>query len=384
MPVLYLKLSFLYFTYFALLGVMAPYLGLYLDSRGFSLLEISQLLSLLMITKVLAPLLWGALSDRFSNNVFLVRFGTLMTLVCYSGFFFASTFQAYALVIVLFSFFWNAVLPQIEVVTLFNLGSKKELYGRIRLWGSVGFIFSVMGFGIVFDIWGIAYFPISLLCVIALIFVSSLVHFEEPKRTQSHDEASHGFMVYLKRRDIQQFFIVCFLLQVSHGAYYTYFSIYMESLGYSTAQVGVLWSLGVIAEVLLFIYMHRWFGLHSIRLIMAISLLLTAFRWVVTGLLAEYWMVIVIVQCIHAFSFGAMHATAIKFVHQRFKLRHQGRAQALYSSLGFGAGGAAGAYFSGVVVSEYGYYWTFIISGLVALAAVFFVYSLRFKTSHFS
>ncbi|WP_197485788.1 MFS transporter, partial [Oleiphilus sp. HI0061] len=122
--------------------------------------------------------------------------------------------------------------------------------------------------------------------MIALIFVSSLVHFEEPKRTQSHDEASHGFMVYLKRRDIQQFFIVCFLLQVSHGAYYTYFSIYMESLGYSTAQVGVLWSLGVIAEVLLFIYMHRWFGLHSIRLIMAISLLLTAFRWVVTGLLA--------------------------------------------------------------------------------------------------
>jgi PPP family 3-phenylpropionic acid transporter len=374
---IYLKLSLLYFTYFALLGVMAPYLGLYLDDQAFDLLEISQLLSLLMITKVLAPLLWGTLSDHFSNNVVLVRFGTLMTLVCYSGFFFAESFWEYAVTIILFSFFWNAVLPQIEVVTLYNLGEKKEIYGRIRLWGSVGFIFSVMGFGLFFNEFGISYFPIVLLFIISTIFLSSLFSFEEPDKLLKKNAEQGRFITNFERPDVRSFFVVCFLLQISHGAYYTYFSIYLESLGYSTAEVGALWSLGVIAEVILFIYMHRWLSIHSIKFIMLVSLVFTTLRWTLTALYAENWVLIVFVQGIHALSFGAMHATAIKFVHQNFHHGHQGRAQAMYSVLGFGAGGACGAYVSGLLVSSHDYEGAFLVSALVSLIAIAFVLSMH-------
>lgn len=377
MNTLYLKLALLYFTYFSLLGVMVPYLGLYLDSKDFNLLEISQLLSLLMVTKVVAPLIWGGLSDRYSNNVFLVRFGSLMTLVCYLGFFFADGFWAYCLVIILFSFFWNAVLPQIEVVTLYNLAERKDLYSRIRLWGSIGFILSVMCVGLLFDRVGISYFPVVLLLVIASIFLTSLFHFGEPQRSSVSSGTPKRFASYFKRPGVANFFIVCFLLQVSHGAYYTYFTIYLESLGYSTAQVGFLWSLGVIAEVLLFVYMHRWMSVHSIRVIMIISLVFTSARWVVTASFAENWLLVALVQCLHALSFGAMHATAIKYVHLNFDLNHQGKAQALYSGLGFGAGGAFGAYLSGIVVSTQGYMLAFMFSALAAFIAVFFSFSIR-------
>ena len=378
---LYIKLSLLYFTYFSLLGVMVPYLGLYLDDRNFNLLEISQLLSLLMITKVLAPFVWGSLSDRYSNNVFLVRLGSFLTLLCYIGFFLVDSFWGFALVIILFSFFWNAVLPQIEVVTLYNLGIREDLYGRIRLWGSVGFIISVVGFGVFFNSLGIAYFPFVLLFVISLIFLSSLFHFDEPKRAKKEGQGFDKFLAYLLLPDVRNFFVVCFLLQVSHGAYYTYFSIYLESLGYTTAEIGGLWSLGVIAEVVLFIYMHRWMANHTIKLIMVVSLLLTSLRWLVSAWCADNMVLIVIAQCLHAFSFGAMHASAIKFVHQTFTVTYQGRAQALYSSLGFGAGGAVGAYASGVLVTYSGYNDLFVVSALVSFVAIFLVLPMASEKS---
>lgn len=377
---LFFKLSFLYFAYFALLGLLAPYLGLYLEYQGYSLMEIAQLLSLLLVTKVAAPLLWGSLADRNGNSVFLVRFGSFMTLFCYLGFFIADSFWSHALVIILFSFFWNAILPQIEVVTLFNLGVHKDLYGRVRLWGSVGFILSVAGFGYIFEVAGIQLLPIMLLIVIALLCVACLAHYRQPQKNLVASQNNQGFLHYFKRRDVWLFFLICFFLQVSHGAYYTYFSIYLESLGYQTSEVGALWSLGVLAEVILFIFMHRWFAVNSLRAIMLISLLLTAFRWFMTAEFAHLFWVVLLLQCLHAFSFGAMHASAIKFVHQVFSAAHQGRAQALYSSFGFGAGGALGAYASGLLVSSYHYAAAFIFSALTALLASALLFPLWSNT----
>ena len=222
---LFIKLSTLYFVYFSLLGVMAPYLSLYLEDEGYSLLEIGQLLSILMLTKMIAPMIWGGLADKYNKNMLLVRIGSLMTLLCYIGFFWADAFWTMAIVIILYSFFWNAILPQIEVITLYNLAENKNRYSRIRLWGSIGFIFSVAFCGWLFEVLTISIFPYVLLALIISIFVVSLFRFNEVKVTRCKLVEGSLFKDQLCRSWVLLFFVVSFLLQVSHGAYYTYFSI---------------------------------------------------------------------------------------------------------------------------------------------------------------
>tara|TARA_R110001592_G_scaffold7032_2_gene39467 strand:+ start:35474 stop:36634 length:1161 start_codon:yes stop_codon:yes gene_type:complete len=380
---LFLKLSALYFVYFALLGVMAPYLSLYLEEEGFSLLEIGQLMSLLMITKMIAPLIWGSLADKYNKSVLLVRIGAFMTLLCYLGFFWAHSFWSLALVIILYSFFWNAVLPQIEVLTLYNLAEQRRRYSRIRLWGSVGFIFSVALSGWLFEKWGLNVFPWVLLILIGAIFGVSLLGFTEVKiRTSAVNNSERTFKAQLFLPGVILFFVVSFLLQVSHGAYYTYFSIYLSDLGYSKVQIGWLWALGVIAEVFMFVVMHRWLKNSSIENIMLLSLLMTVIRWVMTALYADSLLIITLMQCLHAFSFGAMHVASIQFVHNNFEQHNQGRAQALYSSSGFGAGGAVGATLSGYIVTAFNYQSAFIFSAVVCLVGVLLVLIMKQQFQH--
>lgn len=367
----------MYFFYFALLGVMAPYLSLYLEAEGYTLFEIAQLLSLLMITKMIAPLIWGSLADYYNKSVLLVRLGAFLTLLCYLGFFWAHSFWSIATVIILYSFFWNAVLPQIEVLTLYNLAGQRNRYSRIRLWGSIGFIISVAVCGWCFDVLGIRFFPWVLLILISAIFLSSLFHYSEVQTKHHKGLGESGFMGQLGRPFVILFFLISFLLQVSHGAYYTYFSIYLASLDYSKFQIGWLWALGVIAEVVMFVYMHRWLRRSSLCGIMLIALLLTCVRWLFTAFYADTLIVIALLQCLHAFSFGAMHVASIQFVHDTFAQPHQGRAQALYSSTGFGAGGAAGAYLSGYMVTSSGYAIAFIVSAVVIICALVLLYFMK-------
>lgn len=366
---LFSKLSLFYFVYFALLGVMAPYMGLYLEAEGFNLLEIGQLASLLMMTKIIAPNIWGFLADRFQHRLLLVRVGGFMTLLCFVFFFLAETFWQYAFVIVCFSFFWNAVLPQFEVITLFNLGDYKSRYGRIRLWGSIGFIIAVVCSGWLFEKHGVDLFAVVLLIVMFLIWLASLFNFKEPKKVHKKEQAE-SFFQQLVRPPVIIFFVVCFLLQLSHGAYYTYFSIFLESEGYSKTHIGIFWSVGVIAEVILFIYMHKWIESHSLKWIICVALMLTALRWYLIGGYVDILWLLLIAQTLHALSFGAMHAASIDFVHRFFAENNQGRAQALYSSVGFGLGGAVGAYLSGFIVRNGDYSSAFYISAFVATLAL--------------
>jgi len=210
------KLSTFYFFYFALLGVMAPYLGLFLESEGFSAKEIGLLTGLLMATKVLAPNVWSALAHHRQKGLSLVRFGAFVTLLTYLGFFIADSFWQYAAMIFLFSFFWNAVLPQFEVVTLHNLKPKTERYSQVRLWGSIGFIVAVIGLGWWFDKFGIQQFPFALLIIISLIFISSLWRFSEPN-LHAEQGNQQSLVAELKLGGAYLFFIICFLLQLSQA-----------------------------------------------------------------------------------------------------------------------------------------------------------------------
>jgi PPP family 3-phenylpropionic acid transporter len=364
----YWRLSAFYLTYFAALGALVPYWSLYLKGLGFSALEIGQLMAIPMATKFLAPYVWGWLGDHLGHRMAIVRLGSLLTALIFICVFWFQGFWELGLVMALFSFFWNAVLPQFESVTLVYLGDRAEHYARIRVWGSVGFIIAVMVLGVAVDFSGPAVILPVLLSIYITIWLSSLL-IRDPDPAP-HPEDQPSIMAVLKIPAVIAFFVVCFLLQAGHGAYYAFYSIYMEEVGYSKTLIGQLWALGVIAEVIVFLFMHRLLRRWGARKVLLASLWLAALRWLLIGHFPDQLLVMLFAQTLHAATFGTFHAAAIHLVHSYFTGRHQGRGQALYSSLSFGFGGAVGSLYSGSLWASAGPAFTYSVSAFISLVAV--------------
>ncbi|ARU57325.1 PPP family MFS permease [Oleiphilus messinensis] len=366
--ILSFTLSNFYFWFFALLGGLAPFWGLYLEHLNYSHIEIGQLMSILMITKVIAPNLWSWVGDRSGNRLALVRWGSFFAFLIFSGFLFKQTFGWAVLWMVGFSFFWNAVLPQYEVLTLHNLGAERKRYSHIRLWGSVGFIACVILLGGLFESVSITALPGILLGILFLIWLASLMPVKQPEVQQK--SGFSGFGKLLLQPAVPAFFVVNLLLQISHGPYYSFFSIALEGHGFSKTAIGMLWGLGVLAEVVLFVFMHRILHRYSLRALTLIALLLTLVRWLMTAYLMNNEWALIVAQIGHAASFGIMHIVAIHFVHLHFKGSHEGQGQALYSSLSFGLGGALGALFSGYIAEHSSFEWLFLMAAACTAGAL--------------
>jgi PPP family 3-phenylpropionic acid transporter len=288
--------------------------------------------------------------------------------VCFVGVFFAEGLWWLALVMMLFSFFWNASLPQFEAVTMSHLKERIQHYSRVRLWGSIGFILSVSLLGFLLDQIGVELVPMVVLLLYIGIFLNSLV---VPEKPAAHPETEQGsIMQVLRRPEVIALLLVTFLMQASHSTYYAFYSIYMEDMGYSSGAIGELWALGVIAEVVVFLFMHNLLQRWGARRVLIASLAIAVVRWILVGLAPENLPLVLLAQLMHAATFGTFHAAAIHLIHHYFVGRHQGRGQALYSSLSFGAGGALGSLLSGYLWTGVGPEATYLVAAGYALVAV--------------
>ena len=367
----YWRLSAFYFFYFAALGTLMPYWGLYLQSLGFDAFAIGSLMAILMATKVVAPNIWGWLGDHLGHRMMLVRLASALSLASLLAMFGVHGFLAIALVMTFYSFFWNASLPQFEAVVFNHLGQDAERYSRLRLWGSVGFILTVVMVGWLVDRQGTEVVLPALVTVFAGILFSSLLVGDGGGEIH---EAQPSILAVLKKPQVLAFFSAVFLMQMSHGPYYAFFSIYLQDYHYSKSDIGLLWSIGVIAEVLLFLFMHRLLRRWLPAAILRVSLVLAALRWLLIGWFPDEVPVLILAQLLHAASFGSFHASAIHMVHEYFRGRHQGRGQALYASLSFGAGGAVGTFASGIIWEQWGASLAYTMASATALLGAWVVW----------
>jgi PPP family 3-phenylpropionic acid transporter len=348
MSVPYWRLSGFYFFYFATLGCFVPYWSLYLKGIGFNPVEIGELSALLVGTKIIAPLLWGWIADHTGKSLRIIRLAAFFAAVLFAGFLYAHDYLWVAVITISFSFFWNAVLPQFEAVTLFHLKKEAHRYSQIRLWGSVGFIVTVLGMGLILDKLPVATLPVAIIVLLVLNWWVTLITPEA--KSVSHRSASLAMLQIIKRPEVLAFFVVNILLQVAHAPYYVFYSIYLKQNHYSATVTGLLWALGVLAEIVLFLAMRRLLKRFSLRAILLFSLVLATGRWLIIGWCPDYLGLLIFAQLLHAATFGGVHVVAIHLVHLYFGEQHQGKGQALYSSLSFGVGGVLGSLYSG-------YYW---------------------------
>lgn len=366
----FFRLSGFYFFYFAFLGALIPYWGLYLEDQGFDPLEIGQLTALVLVTKVVSPLIWSWVAHKAASQMFIVRAGAFATLFFLFGICLKPSFWPLAICIFGFSFFRNAILPEMEAITMGHVSPDLHRYARIRLWGSVGFIFLVLVLGLAFDYIALTYLPAMLFILGMLIWISTLLVAD--RDAQGDTPVSVQSLWYLlKQPSIIAFLLVALLLQLSHGPYYTFYTIYLNNLGYEKFTIGILWSIGVLAEIVLFYNMHRLLSLLTARQIFIFSIILSMLRWLLIGNFANSVSLIFLAQLLHAASYASFHAICVQYIHKFFQGEFEGQGQALYSSISFGLGGGLGALYVGYTWESLGSAASFHLAAFACFIAMF-------------
>jgi PPP family 3-phenylpropionic acid transporter len=362
------RLATFYFCYFAFLGAFAPFWPLYLKSVGLGAAQIGTLLALVPVTRMAGPALWGWLADRQARRIPIVRLTTVMTCIIFAGVFGGSSYAWLFAVMLLMNVFWCGSLPLVEATTMAHLGERVGQYGRIRAWGSVGFVLAVVGAGYVLDAAGIASLPWIILGLLAVHAATAYVVTEAPVHVHRDDD--QGPWQILRRPEVLALLAGCFLMSVSHGPYHTFYSIWLVEHGYTKSDVGLLWALGVVAEIVVFFAWTRFTARLSPRQLLLGAYGIAFVRFVAIGWLPASLTVVLLGQVAHAATFGCFHGAAVALTHRFFRGRHQSKGQALYSGVGFGAGGAVGGLMSGYLWDHAGGAWTFTAGGLAGLLAV--------------
>lgn len=373
----YWRLSGFYFVYFTVTGAFVPYWSVYLKGLGYGPVAIGALMALPMATKVFAPYLWGWLADRSGRRLGVIRLATLLATLSLAVLALGRGAVWLALVVTAFSFFWNAALPQFEALTLTHLRQRGEhFYSLVRLWGSIGFIASALCLGWLFGWLSVAWLPAILVGLLAALWLTSLS--VPATETLPGIETDRSLRQVIRQPAVLALLAVCFLMQASHGPYYSFFTLYLRENGYGSALTGVLWSLGVLAEVGIFLLMHRLLPFFGARRLLLFATLVTAVRWVLIAGWVQDLPLLVFGQTLHAASYGIYHAAAISLIHKHFPGRLQGRGQALYSSVSFGLGGAFGSLVSGYAWSGLGPADTYLVgAGFALLGAAIGYWGLR-------
>ena len=364
----YWRLSSFYFFYFAVIGALIPYWGLYLNDLGFGAQQIGLLMAILMASKIVSPFLWGTIADYSARPLAVIRLTAVVTLLAFSLIFYADGFWFLAAVMLLFGLFWNGTLPQFEAMTMNHLGDDTHRYSQIRLWGSVGFIIAATLLGWALDFFSTTAIPVTAL---ALFFFIAIISFFVPAAqvSKSEQQQSSSLLQLLKRPEILALFAICFLMQASHGPYYSFFSLYLEQHDYSRAVTGALWSLGVVAEIVVFLFMARLVQRYSLIGLLLAALVITTARWLLVAVFVDEPALLIIAQLGHAASFGLYHAVVIQLIHRAFTGKNQVRGQALYSSVSFGAGGALGSGVAGIIWEQSGAQWVYWFAAAMSFIA---------------
>jgi PPP family 3-phenylpropionic acid transporter len=361
------RLSAYFFAYFLYVGALVPYFALYLAARGFGAAQIAAVLAMPQLARVAAPAFWGWLADRSGAARGIVVFSAAVLLAGYALLPWAEGVATVAALMLAMSLLSAGALPIVEALTLGSLEGRTERYGPIRLWGSVGFIAGVLATGAWLDVRS----PQALLAVVlplAALALAAALLLPVRRVALGAGHADERLLGVLLRPEVLAFLGASLCMNVAHGALYAFYSIYLEAAGYSKTAIGVLWTLGVLAEIALFLLLPRLLRRFSLRAVLAASFACAVLRFLVIGWGVHSVALLALAQLLHAATFGAYHAAAVAVVHRLFTGALQARGQTLHSSVSYGLGGVAGTLLAGWSWGALGPELSFTLSAVAALA----------------
>lgn len=372
------------FFYFAFVGILSPYLPLYLDAVGWSAAAIATLMVVMQGARIVAPTLWSLWVGRdFARMRQLVQWAPLAALAGFLPFYLSHEVAVVLTAVGLAAFFWSGALPLFEALTLAALGKAVHRYPQIRLWGSVGFIAAVLGMGAWLEEQPLATVPHAL--VLALLFLWGVGQGLPPPAAPCPPVRERGRERWRWWREpgVAAFFAATMAMSVAHGVLYTFLSLHLTLLGYGKAAVGALWALGVVAEIALFLVLPRWIERTGVWRLFLLAFAAAVVRFLLLGWWAVLLPVVLVAQAMHALTFALYHGAAVQLINGWFGARAPALGQALYSSLSFGLGGMVGSALAGLLWEVSGAAWAF--TGSAAAAAVGFIAAwASYRTARFA
>jgi PPP family 3-phenylpropionic acid transporter len=257
----------------------------------------------------------------------------------------ASSPLEYAILMLLLFGLTAAQMPIGEAIALDVAGGDAGRYGRMRLWGSVGFILAVLAGGPALDAFGLHALPALMALPMALL-VAVTLRLREPRATRA---AASGAPVLARLREpaIVAFLASAFLMVFAHAALYAFFSLFLERHGYGTTAIGAIWGVGVAAEIVLFLLQRRLFERASPMRLLAFSFLVCALRFAMVAVSDGTLWVLLCAQTMHAVTFGLHHSASMAVLHRWFEPAQQARAQAAFIVVAYGFGGTLGGLVAG-------------------------------------
>lgn len=331
------------FAYYGYAGTFASYASLFFAARGMSAAQIGVLMSLIQVMRIFGPNLWGWVADHTEQRVRVLRITALAALAAFGGIWLGHSFAQLFVAMVLLNLFTSAQGPLAEALMLAELKGDLSNYGRVRMWGSIGFIVAVMAAAYALEWFGMeALAPVGfalLLCVLG----ASLRIRAAPRAAPAH--AAPALLSVLRQRAVIAFFASVALMIAAHSALYVFYSLYLERIGYGKPLIGAMWSLGVLAEIGFFYFQAALFGRFGARRVMLCAFALALLRFALIGAGADSLLLLVLAQLLHAASFAAHHSASVMTLQRWFAGPLQGRGQALFISIGYGVGGTLGGLF---------------------------------------
>ena len=359
-------LSLFYFAYFSLVGVYVMYIPKALVGFGYNAVEIGIIYAAAPFMRFLLPFIFKHYI-KLTHKIYL--FSLLFTFL--SSILFLQTvehFTAHLVANLLFGASMGVTLPFVETISLQRLS--KKMYGKIRLWGSIGFIVVSLYLGHIEPLPLETFQYLVATGLFTLIFGYFVLQYDEPKIVKSQEsDSSFSLQRYWA------FWTSIFLMQVAFGGFYTFFTIYETAQGMSPQLISYLWTFAVLCEIVM-LYFQGSLLERNLLTILKIATLITALRWLLLYLFPNSTEITFVTQSFHAVSFALYHTTAITYV---FSLYSQKRlAQQFFLGISFGLGGSVGAFIAGYVYGEY----LFLFESFITIGAfgMLFIHDKRLKS----
>jgi PPP family 3-phenylpropionic acid transporter len=371
-PVQAFSFALFLFCYYAHAGTWSTYATLFFADKGMTVAQIGVLMSMIQVLRIVGPNVWGHVADHYDRRVLVLRVAGFAALAGFSGFFFGSSFGHFMLAMVVLNLFTSGQAPICEALMLSEMKGDLTYYGRIRMWGSIGFIVSVTLASIALEHYGIMTLPWVAAALLVFTILAAFRLRDVPRRV--HKDAPPLLRALLRRREVLAFFLSTALMVSAHASLYTFYSLYLERSGYSKTVIGAMWSLGVLAEVLLFYFQaplfKRWGAMRMMYLALGVALA----RFVMIGAGSHMLWLLIVAQVMHAATFALHHSSSVMTLQRWFSGPLQARGQALYMSISYGIGGSLGGLFLAQWWERAGaesvYYVAAVLALLSALAAM--------------
>jgi len=336
-----------FFLYFAYVGLVSPYASLFFLERGFSVIEIAALMSMLQITRIIGPFSWGWLSDYLSNRIGIIRFCACLAAATFLCIYFLQSYIGFFIWMFVLHTILSSLMPLGESATIHALykdNSFDQRYGRLRLWGSIGFIAMVLAAGELFQRKTIELYPIvGTIVLLALALSTFCLH--EPKM-ERRKMVKGELMGVLLNPDVRWFLLSGFFMIFAHAALYVFYSLYLANLGYNKFQIGLFWALGVFSEVVFFYFQSKVLSRVDAEVVLQAAFGIGVIRFILIAFV-PFTSVLIVAQIMHAGTFAAHHSAATKLLQRWFTGSVQARGQALMATISYGLGGTLGGLCAG-------------------------------------